>query len=119
MGMPPSASRFSTRMAFWPRSPINLAASRPAGPPPIIRVVSDAISSPDSATRQALAAHSAGVNVFPGEKLFLAALKLLEVFLKLRPGFLVIDAHFLQQRAILGRVPMKLAHPVGVGAHCQ
>src|SRR5688572_30276832 len=98
-----------------PRSATPRAASRPAGPPPMTAMVSDmfpplcCLPEPPPAL----------ADVVPGEVLLLAGLQTLEVLLELGPGRLPVDAHLFQQRPVIGRVPVQLAHLVGMGAHGQ
>src|SRR5437588_11561838 len=96
--MPPRRSRVSTTRARPPSSPTARAAVRPAGPPPMISTV------------------SLGIGVVPGEELGLPAAQPVEVALELRPRLLPVDAHLLEQRPVVGAVPVELADPVGVGA---
>src|SRR3972149_531628 len=118
MGVPPSCPRFSTRIALYPRSATPRAASRPAGPPPMIRMLSLGIASPASVSDVGgIRSDGSRVHVVPGHDRPRVLLEPLQIILKLPPALPPVDPHLLQQRVVVGRVPVELADPVGVGSH--
>src|SRR5688572_25041220 len=119
MGVPPRNSSFSTSTTRPPSSPTLRAASRPAGPPPITTTVSLAISPPcskfparrptDARPGSVVPWPRSGVHVLPCQVLLLPRAEPLHVPLELGPGRLPVDPHLLEQRPVVGGVPVELA----------
>src|SRR5438309_4537078 len=103
MAVPPRNASFSTTTTWPPSSATPRAASSPAGPPPMTAMVSD-IRCPPVGDAGAFCRLGAGASahVVPRGVLPFTRLQLLQVLLELGPGGLPVDAHLLQQRAVVG-----------------